>query len=65
MDEEISHGSVAVLIRDDPRSKEVSIQGAVYPSLSQAAVQLGLPKGTVHTRITSENHKYKDWFYIE
>lgn len=46
-----------------PTSKEVSIDGKVYPSVSEAARQIGLSHRAIRGRIT--DGKYPLWFYIE
>jgi hypothetical protein len=48
--------------RNQFRSKQVSINGVVYPSLREAVRTTGLAKTTITNRIN--NPKWQDYFYL-
>ena len=47
----------------EANSKPVLIEGVIFNSAREAARQLGIPSGTVFSRLRSKN--YKDWVKIE
>lgn len=50
--------------RNRLRSKSVSINGVVYPSIRDASRILNIPRANVKTRLRTSNEKWKDWFFM-
>ena len=48
-----------------PNIRQVSVDGQVYPSLTEAARQLSVVPATILYRIGSINPKFKDYFYVQ
>lgn len=46
------------------RGSQVSINGVIYPTLSEAGRQLNISQATVSYRVNSNDEKFKDWFKI-
>lgn len=49
----------------EANSKPVSIDGVVYPSLTQASKVLNIKVGSVAYRINSKSEQFKNWVYVD
>lgn len=50
--------------RNRLRSKPVSIDGVVYPSVREASRQLNVKRDTVKTRLRTSNPTWVNWFFV-
>lgn len=50
--------------RNRLRSKPVSIDGAIYPSVREASRALNIPRDTVKTRLRKSDAKWSAWFFV-